>query len=280
LTLDPAYLAFAVEAALAAGRIHLQHFRRQPVIHKKGPIDLVTAADLSAEQDFRERVARVFPDHAVMGEEGGAHGGPHPASVSGPQPGPADERAPRCRWIIDPLDGTTNFAHGLALFCVSIALEIDGALALGVVYDPVAQELFTAERGGGARLNGARIRVSDAADLVDGLLCTGFPYSIRDRRLRQVEVFAAFLGRARAVRRLGSAALDLCYVAAGRFDGFWEEQLHAWDMAAGSLIVREAGGKVGNYEDGPVNLTAGGQIVASNGLLHAAMLGVIRAARG
>jgi myo-inositol-1(or 4)-monophosphatase len=265
LALDPAYLAFAVDAALAVGRIHLQHFRQQPIIRKKGPIDLVTAADLAAEQEFRSRVANAFPDHVVLGEEG------PPAAI---------RPAGRCRWIIDPLDGTTNFAHGLALFCVSIALEVDGEVEIGVVYDPVGQELFTAERGGGARLNGQRIRVSTCADIGDGLLCTGFPYSIRERRLRQVEVFAAFLGRARAVRRLGSAALDLCYVAAGRLDAFWEEQLHAWDMAAGALIVREAGGRVSNYDDDAVDLTAGGSIVASNGLLHRAMLDVIIEARG
>ena len=264
MALDPAYLAFAAEAALSAGRIHLQYFRQQPAIRKKGPIDLVTAADLAAEHDFRTRVAAAFPDHVVLGEEG---------------PPEAIGAAGRCRWIIDPLDGTTNFAHGLAIFSVSIALEIDGQVQLGLVYDPAGQELFSAERGGGARLNGERIQVSDRGDLVDGLLCTGFPYSIRERRLRQVEVFAAFLGRARAVRRLGSAALDLCYVAAGRLDGFWEEQLHAWDMAAGALIVREAGGRASDYDDGPLDLDAGGQIVASNGALHQRMLEIIRDAR-
>jgi myo-inositol-1(or 4)-monophosphatase len=157
---------------------------------------------------------------------------------------------------------------------VSIALEVDGRIELGVVYDPIADELFTAERGGGARLNGQIIRVSGNATLLDGLLCTGFPYSIRERPQRQVEVFASFLGRARAVRRLGSAALDLCYVAAGRFDGFWELQLHPWDMAAGALIVNEAGGRVTNYSGQPIDLF-GGQIVVSNGYLHEDMLAVI-----
>ena len=275
MTLDPAYLAFAAEAALAAGRIHQQYFRRQPAIRKKGPIDLVTEADLAAERDFRDRVARAFPGHVVLGEEAT----PTPRLDSAIDS--TGDRAPsRCRWIIDPLDGTTNFAHGLAFFCVSIGLEVDGRIELGVVYDPVAQELFTAERDGGARLNGEPIAVSPCTDIIDGLLCTGFPYSIRERRRRQVEVFAAFLGRARAVRRLGSAALDLCYVAAGRLDGFWEEQLHAWDMAAGALIVREAGGRVTSYDDGPLDLFGGGQIVASNGALHGAMLDVISEARG
>ena len=265
MAVDPAYLAFAVEAAIAAGRIHREHFRLQPAVRKKGPIDLVTAADLASEADFRARVAAAFPDHAVLGEEA---------------LGPAPAASARCRWIIDPLDGTTNFAHGLALFSVSIAFEVSGQIELGVVYDPMAGELFTGERGGGARLNGQIIHVSDRGALVDGLLCTGFPYSIREHRLRQVEVFAAFLERARAVRRLGSAALDLCYVAAGRFDGFWEEQLHPWDMAAAGLIVREAGGRVTDYETGPLNLYTGGPIVASNGRLHDLMVGVIREARG
>ena len=265
MALDPAYSAFAAEAALAAGRIHRQYFRQAPEIRKKGPIDLVTDADLAAERDFRDRVARAFPDHVVLGEEASGDAAPAPAA--------------RCRWIIDPLDGTTNFAHGLALFTVSIALEVDGEVVLGVVYDPIGEELFTAERGAGARLNGERLQVSACADLVDSLLCTGFPYSIREDRRRQVDVFAAFLARARAVRRLGSAALDLCYLAAGRFDGFWEEQLHAWDMAAAALIITEAGGRVTDYRDGPLDVFKGGQIVASNGALHGAMLDVIRAAR-
>ena len=259
MTLDPAYLSTAIEAALAAGRIHREHFRQNLPIQKKGPIDLVTEADVVAEREIRGLIARRFPDHAVLGEE-------TPASV---------EHAPgRCRWIVDPLDGTTNFAHGLAFFCVSIALEIDGSLELGVVYDAITEELFTAEHGQGARLNGQPIHVSRTDTLIDGLLCTGFPYSIRERRQRQVEVFSAFLGRARAVRRLGSAALDLCYVAAGRFDGFWEEQLHAWDIAAGAVIALEAGGRVTDFENRPIDLF-GGQIVVSNGRLHENMLAVI-----
>ena len=173
----------------------------------------------------------------------------------------------RCRWIIDPLDGTTNFAHGLALFCVSIALEVDGRIELGAVYDPMGEELFTAERGQGARLNGRPIRVSACETLVDSLLCTGFPYAIREDGGSQVEVFEAFLKRAQAVRRLGSAALDLCYVAAGRFDGFWEVQLRPWDIAAASLIVEEAGGRVTAYDGSPIDLFRG-QTVASNGRLH------------
>ncbi|HXT71835.1 MAG TPA: inositol monophosphatase family protein [Vicinamibacterales bacterium] len=263
MPLDPVYLATGIEAALAAGRIHRQYFRKNPEVQKKGPIDLVTAADVGAERAFRALIAARFPDHSVLGEE--------------QTTGLPKHSETRCRWIVDPLDGTTNFAHGLALFCVSIALEIDGRVELGVVYDPIADELFTAERGGGARLNGELVQVSQRATLLDGLLCTGFPYSIRERPERQVEVFASFLGQARAVRRLGSAALDLCYVACGRFDGFWERHLHPWDMAAGALIVEEAGGRVTDYSKRPIDLF-GGQIVVSNGHLHEDMLTVIDAA--
>jgi myo-inositol-1(or 4)-monophosphatase len=257
---DPIFLATAVEAALAAGLTHRRYFRRDPPIVKKGPIDLVTAADMEAESAFRELVAARFPSHTVLGEE-------HPADRT--------RGASDYRWIIDPLDGTTNFAHGLALFSVSIALEIRGTVEVAVVYDPVAQELFTAERGGGARLNGDPIAVSTRGALIDSLLCTGFPYTIQQERRHQVEVFAAFLGATRAVRRLGSAALDLCYVAAGRFDGFWEEQLHPWDIAAGALVVQEAGGRVTRYDDTSLDLFEG-QIIASNGLLHDAMRATIR----
>ena len=259
---DPAYLATAIEAALAAGRIHRQYFRRQPAIQKKGPIDLVTAADVTAEREFRELIAAKFPEQSVLGEEQAAGASPNDHA--------------RCRWIVDPLDGTTNFAHGIGLFCVSIALEVDGRLEIGLVYDPVGEEMFVAERGRGARLNGAPLRVSSSGELIDSLLCTGFPYSIRERRQRQMDVFSDFLGKARAVRRLGSAALDICYVAAGRFDGFWEEQLHPWDIAAGALIVEEAGGRVTNFTNAPVDLF-GGQIVVSNGQLHNEMLSVINA---
>jgi myo-inositol-1(or 4)-monophosphatase len=243
-----------VEGALAAGRVHRQFFRRRLVVEKKGPIDLVTEADRLAERQFRQLIATRFPAHAVLGEE---------------QAG-ASTAVSRWRWIIDPLDGTTNFAHGLALFSVSIGLEIDGRMDVAVVYDPMAKELFTAERGEGARLNGRPVRVSSESALGDSLLCTGFPYTVREDRGRQVAVFEAFLDRARAVRRLGSAALDLCYVAAGRLEGFWEQQLHAWDIAAGTLIVEEAGGRVTDYRGGPVDLTRG-EIIASNGHLHAAL---------
>ncbi len=230
-------------------------------MHKKGRIDLVTAADLEAERAFRALIAARFPDHVVVGEEARA----------------AEVPLGRCRWIIDPVDGTTNFAHGLALFCVSIALEVDGRVELGVVYDPINEELFVAERGAGARLNGTPLGVTTCAALVDALLCTGFPYTVREERRQQVAVFAAFLEEAQAVRRLGSAALDLCYVAAGRFDGYWEELVHPWDIAAGALIVEEAGGRVTGLAGEPFDPFRG-HIVATNGILHGAVLDVIRGA--
>jgi myo-inositol-1(or 4)-monophosphatase len=257
MSLDPIYFATAVEAALDAGRTHRAYFRRPLSIEKKGPIDLVTAADLAVERSFRELIAARFPTHVVLGEEA-----------------PAPEASSRFRWIIDPVDGTTNFAHGLALFCVSIALEVKGVVEIGVVYDPMADELFTAERGQGARLNGHRIHVTTETSLIDALLCTGFPYASGDQRQQEVSLFSAFLAEARAVRRLGSAALDLSYVAAGRLDGFWEERLHAWDIAAGALIVTEAGGTVTNLAGEPLDLTRG-DVVASNGVLHGTLRRVI-----
>ncbi len=166
----------------------------------------------------------------------------------------------------------------MALFCVSIALEVAGRVDVAAVFDPMAEELYTAERGEGARLNGRPIHVSGTSTLIDGLLCTGFPYTVRDDLATHVAVFGAFLGRSRAVRRLGSAALDLCYVAAGRFDGFWEARLHAWDIAAGALIVEEAGGRVTDYDDAAVDLERG-QILATNGPLHDVMRKTIATAR-
>jgi myo-inositol-1(or 4)-monophosphatase len=258
LALDPLYLATAVEAALVAARIQKRFFRQNPDIRKKGRIDLVTAADLEVERTFRALVADRFPSHAVLGEE-----------ATGP-----DDVAADCRWIIDPLDGTTNFAHGLAFFCVSIALEVRGTIELGVVYDPIGEELFTAERGSGARLNGVPLRVSPTTSLVDALVVTGFHHSVWEDPGPQVAVFAAFLREAQAVRRLGSAALDLCYVAAGRFDGYWESRIQPWDIAAGSLVVKEAGGTVSGTDGSPFDVF-GGHVLASNGHIHKVMLDII-----
>lgn len=258
----PLFLTTAIEAVVRAGDLQMAQFGGDFQIDKKGTIDLVTEVDVAVERMFRALIAERFPDHEVLAEElGGAALAP-----AGP-----------C-WVFDPIDGTTNFAHGLPIFCSSLALEIDGVAEVAAVYDPNRRELFTAERGGGAFLNGRRLRVSSAARLVDALLVTGFPYDIHSRVEEIVGLFGAFLGRARAVRRLGSAAIDLCYVAAGRLDGFWETDLKPWDIAGGGLIVAEAGGRITNMAGQPFT-SRGGNVLATNGQLHDAMLGVIAAFR-
>jgi myo-inositol-1(or 4)-monophosphatase len=259
VALDPRYLAVAVEAALAAGRLQLHYFRRDLQIHKKSVIDLVTEADVAVEQDIRARVGRHFPTHVFLGEEEAQFPGAEGSAF---------------RWIVDPIDGTTNFVHGLPLFCVSIALEVEGRVEVGVVYAPVADELFTAERGEGARLNGIRIHVTREASLIDALLVTGFPPQARDSHSEQLAIFGEFLSRARAVRRLGSAALDLAYVAAGRFDGFWERSLHGWDVAAGALLVEEAGGQVTGFSGSSFD-PFGGELVASNRAIHPQLVEIL-----
>ena len=261
---DPVYLATASEIVLQAGAIQMARRESGFRVDKKGTIDLVTEVDLECERLCRALIAERFPDHDVLAEE---------LSVDSGEPAAA-----RHRWVFDPLDGTTNYAHGLPIFCASLALEIDGRAEVGAVYDPTRRELFTAERGEGAFLNGARLHVSSAAELIDSLLVTGFPYDVHRQTGDLVEMFGAFLGRARAVRRLGSAALDLCYVAAGRFEGFWEQHLRPWDVAAGALIVAEAGGRVTGM-DGSRFDPAAAHLVASNGRIHHAMLGVIEGQR-
>jgi myo-inositol-1(or 4)-monophosphatase len=258
--LPPIYLATAIEAVLRAGDVQMQHFGRAMQIDKKGAIDLVTNIDLEVERGFRAMIARRFPGHDVLGEE----------FVEAGQ----RERVPRYCWVFDPVDGTTNFAHGLPIFCSSLALEVDGEPVAAAVYDPTRRELFTAERGHGAWLNGRPLRVSTAAALIDSLLVTGFPYSVQEESGELVGLFAEFLRAARAVRRLGSAALDLCYVAAGRFDAFWEQKLNPWDTSAGALIVQEAGGRVTDSSGGTFSSRTG-SIVASNGRIHDAMLDTI-----
>ncbi|MGE0394866.1 MAG: inositol monophosphatase family protein, partial [Vicinamibacterales bacterium] len=224
------FLATARDIVLAAGEIQLARQASGFRVDKKGATDLVTEVDLECERMCRAVLAERFPDHDVLAEEfGGAEPGTTPS---------------RFRWIFDPVDGTTNYAHGLPIYCSSLALEVDGVLEVGAIYDPSRGELFTAGRGQGAWLNGERLRVSSTASLIDALLVTGFPYDVRLRKDELIGVFAAFLEATRAVRRLGSAALDLCYVAAGRFDGFWEQHLKPWDVAAGALIVTEAGGRM------------------------------------
>lgn len=253
------FLDTARDIVLRAGEIQLARQASGFRIDKKGTTDLVTEVDLECERMCRAVLAERFPDHEVLAEElGGTEAG---------------ARA-RFRWVFDPVDGTTNYAHGLPIYCSSLALEVDGELAVGAIYDPSRRELFTAERGEGAWLNGERLRVSSAATLIDALLVTGFPYDVTLRKDELLGVFAAFLQATRAVRRLGSAAIDLCYVAAGRFDGFWEQHLKPWDVAAGALIVTEAGGRMSRMDGSAFDIGAG-SLIASNGVIHDDMLRVV-----
>ncbi|MDQ6780620.1 MAG: inositol monophosphatase [Candidatus Eremiobacteraeota bacterium] len=253
-----AKFSLAREAARSAGsflRSKLgSHLRVQA---KDLRTNLVTEADTASEALIKQLVLQHFPHDQFLGEEGGSSG------ASGGD-----------RWIVDPLDGTTNYFHGYRCFCVSIALERDAVLEFGIVFDPMADEEFSARRGGGAVLNGSALHVSAQADLRDALLITGFPaHNVADQTAN-LPPFTAFLSAAQAIRRDGSAALDLCYVGAGRVDGFWEPGLHAWDIAAGMLIVAEAGGRTSDYRGGGATLD-GARLVASNGHVHAAMLEVL-----
>jgi myo-inositol-1(or 4)-monophosphatase len=253
----------AVEIAQAAGAMLRDELGRARRIELKDtPVNLVTEMDPRAEALIVERLAREFPDDAILAEERGASGG----------------RSGR-RWIIDPLDGTTNYAHGVPLFAVSIALEDRHGVALGVVHDPNQRETFVAERGRGAFLNGTRLAVSATKRLNESLLATGFPYNIRESTDTNLAEYGAFSLRSQAVRRMGSAVLYLAWIAAGRIDGSWELRLGPWDAAAGSLMVAEAGGRVTNLTGGPLDLAAP-QIVASNGHIHDEMLAILDEVRG
>ncbi len=252
-------LPFTSELALEAGAILRDYQSREFSVSKKGRFDLVTEADLAIEELVISRILERFPGHSILAEETGLR--------------QIQAGTPRFRWIVDPLDGTTNFAHRYPFFCVSIALEVDGRLVLGVVYDPMAEDLFSALKGDGAQLNGEPIRVTSEAALSESLLCTGFA-SHRQQVLHNLQLFQDFILSSQAVRRTGSAALDLCYVAAGRLEGFWELSLHPWDVAAGALIVEEAGGRVSRL-DGSLLQLERPDIVASNGGIHDQMLQTI-----
>jgi myo-inositol-1(or 4)-monophosphatase len=234
-------LEVALSAARRAGEVLRAGFGAEHAITYKGEVDLVTEIDEEAERVIREILLEAFPAYGMLAEEGGALVGEEDA-----------------RWIVDPLDGTTNYAHRLPIFAVSIGLERSGSVVLGVVHDPIGEETFVAEQGRGATLNGEPIKVSDADELIRALIATGFPYD-RAEMPEALELFGRF------------AALDLCYVASGRIDGYYERGIWPWDLAAGSVIVEEAGGKLTDYRGGVLNLD-GREIVASNGRLHPSIM--------
>jgi myo-inositol-1(or 4)-monophosphatase len=252
-------LNFAIQVARDAGQILLEKFGRKINVTKKGDINLVTEADLASEALIIEQIKSYYPKHSILAEEAG-----NAVVIGGDN---------RWKWIIDPLDGTTNFAHGYPCFCVTLALEHDGEIVLGVTFDPTRDELFAAERGRGASLNNKPIRVSETEELSEALVVTGFPYDFKEKTdfSRHLN---AFLIRARGVRRDGSAAIDLAYVACGRFDGFWEEGLNPWDMAAGVLLIEEAGGRVTTYNESKFSIYSP-PMLATNGLIHSQMAKVL-----
>jgi len=243
------YLNTAVEIAREAGALLAQLFDHPHEISYKRPSDLVTDADRRSEALIVDRLRTHFPGHAIVSEEGGGH-----------------ETSSDYCWYVDPLDGTTNFAHGFPVFAVSLGLVYRSEIIAGVVYDPVREELFAAERGAGARLNNKRIRVSKVGSLSESLLATGFPPSADNNDLN-LQLFSRLMQLSHGIRRPGSAALDLCFVASGRLEGFWELKLNPWDKAAGSLVVTEAGGRVSDLAGGPFKLL-GDEILSSNGLVH------------
>jgi len=256
---DPrtSFLHTAIRAAREAARIQLAHLGGElEVGTKSSDVDIVTQVDRLCETRIREVLLGAYPDHVVLGEEQGL------GQTAGVKSGH--------RWIVDPLDGTVNYAHGFPFFCVSIALEIDGRVEVGVVYDGLHDELFAAVAGGGAHLNGRPLSVSEETEPKRALLGTGFAY-VDDTIHRNVEVFGRMLLKVRSIRRPGSAALDLCAVAAGRLDGFWELGLNAWDVAAGNLIIQEAGGTVTAADGSPYHLGEP-SLVTSNGHLHGKLL--------
>ena len=251
-------LNFEMETAREAGQILLEKFGRKINISLKGDINLVTEADLASEKMIVEKIRSHYPKHSILAEESGA------ATI--------DDSV--WKWIIDPLDGTTNYAHGYPCFCVTLALEHAGEIVVGATFDPTREEMFSAEKGNGATLNGRRIRVSETEKLCDALLVTGFPYNARERE-DFARHFTGFTRKARGIRRDGSAAIDMAYVACGRFDGFWEEGLNPWDVAAGVLLIEESGGRVSYYDDSKFSVYKP-PICASNTLIHAEMLEVLK----
>lgn len=247
----------AVAIALDAGAILRNRFGKPHDIVFKGPLDLVTEADQAAELLIASRLRAAFPDHDLLGEEGSR----------------SENTGARFCWVIDPLDGTTNFAHGLPTFAVSIALEDTGHPVVGVIYDPMRNELYRAIKGGGASLNGEPLRVSHIDRVSAAVLVSGFAHTLEQRR-RQGQAWCAMLERVRALRQTGSAALNLCYVAAGRMEGYWERGIQPWDVSAGALLVSEAGGKISDREGGPF-ISHDRVIVATNGLVHEELVAIL-----
>jgi myo-inositol-1(or 4)-monophosphatase len=266
-------LEAATTAAQAGGEVlmSLAHRRGQLQVAAKAEFDFVTEADRAAEEKIVSTILAIFPEHRILAEERSSH--PGSAEAEPEDHAPQD----RMQWIIDPLDGTTNYIHGVPHFAISIAAKKGDEVIVGVVWDPVRRELFSAIAGGGAFLNGEPIRVSDHARLHDSLLATGFPFRAKSLIASYLQMFQSFFSAVRDIRRIGSAALDLAYVAAGRFDGFWEYGLNPWDFAAGCLLVREAGGFCSGFQP-EENFWTTGNILASNGKLHQPMREIILAA--
>lgn len=248
---------FAIETARKSGSLLKENVGKVNRIEFKGAVDIVTEVDKKSEELIMAEIKKAFPGHGILTEES-----------------PELKQDSPYKWVIDPLDGTTNYSHGFPFFCVSIAFEKDGEVVFGVVYDPMMDELFTAEKGQGAFKNGEKIKVSVISELGRGLLATGFPYDLRSSKANNLDHFSAFAVKAQAIRRAGSAALDLCYIASGRFDGYWEMKLRPWDVAAGALIVREAGGMVTDFSGGPFSIY-GKECLATNGLLHEEMIRIL-----
>lgn len=255
---DDRYLQVAIAAAKEAGHIQMEHFGHSHPVEYKGEFNPVTEIDKLCERKINQMILDAFPDHDLLTEESDFKGKGSPY-----------------KWIIDPMDGTTNYLHGYPCFCVSIGLEAEGEVKLGVVYNPVLDELFHAEKGKGTFLNGNRIAVSKSDRLRRSFLSTGFPYDVQKNPDFYLRYFRQFITQSFAIRRPGSAAIDLCYLAAGRFDGFWELRLHPWDVAAASLMVTEAGGRATDFQGRPFSIYFD-EILATNGLIHEEMLQVIR----
>jgi myo-inositol-1(or 4)-monophosphatase len=251
-------LHVAVGAAMQAGRAIMEGYGKALQIEAKQHHDFVTEVDKSSEAAIIKYIHRAFPDHEILAEESGKH-----------------ENVNACRWIIDPLDGTTNFIHGMPMFAVSIALEVEGILTAAAVYEPVRKELFTAEKNKGAFLNGRKISVSTVSDKSRCLLATGFPFRNYELLDEYLQIFKSFMTQVSGVRRPGSAALDLCYLACGRYEGFWELNLKPWDIAGGTLIIQEAGGTITDFA-GRNDFLYRGNVIGSNSKIHAWMLETVQ----